>query len=103
MIAWGCSVVWYCSPNAALRILEGNRANEGVRINVKGIFEGNAWTDMPLDNLGALNTWVERAIVPRNLVEPVKSLCNLSYVGPLLSKRTRDAQCDAAISAAMTA
>ncbi len=55
---------------------------------------------MPLDNLGALNTWVERAIVPRNLVDAVKQTCNLSYVGPL-HKLKRDAVCDNAITAAM--
>ncbi len=50
------------------------------------------------DNLGALETWVERAIAPRDLVEAVKQHCNLSYVGPL---HRRDGECNAAINAAM--
>jgi hypothetical protein len=57
---------------------------------------------MPQDNLGALNTWVERAIAPKNLVDEVKKNCNLSYVGPL-RKMKRDAVCNAAISNAMNA
>jgi hypothetical protein len=50
------------------------------------------------DNLGALDTWVERAIAPRVLVDAVKQHCNLSYVGPL---HRRDGGCNDAINAAM--
>jgi hypothetical protein len=50
------------------------------------------------DNTGALDTWVERAIAPRVLVDAVKQHCNLSYVGPL---HRRDGGCNDAINAAM--
>jgi serine carboxypeptidase-like clade 2 len=102
-------------PTACQRVFEGNDRREGVQINLRGMIEGNAWTNMrklclffsffshafvssAQDNLGALETWVERAISPRVLVEAVKQHCNLSYVGPL---HRRDDGCNAAINAAM--
>ncbi len=87
-------------PTASLRVIEGNERKEGVQINIKGMIEGNAWTNMPQDNEGALDTWVERAIAPRVLVDAVKQHCNLSYVGPL---HKRDNGCNDAINAAMSA
>lgn len=68
-------------------------------INLVGILEGNAWTFMPLDNQGAIDTWRDRMIVPADQVAAVKAHCNLSYVGPL--HKLRDSQCDEAINAAM--
>lgn len=72
-----------------------------MKINIKGMQEGNAWTDIFMDNTGAINTWQQRAIVPKIQVDAIKQNCNLSYVGPLKEGRLRDATCDAAISTAM--
>ncbi len=33
-------------PTASLRVLEGNDRREGVHINIKGMIERNAWTNM---------------------------------------------------------
>jgi serine carboxypeptidase-like clade 2 len=54
---------------------------------------------MPLDNLGALNTYQDRAMVSKVDVEAVKQHCNLSYVGPLHKKR--DGSCNEKINKAM--
>jgi len=90
-------------PLASQRIVEGNAANEGVKINIQGFMEGNAWSFMPLDNLGAINTWEQRAIVPADQVAAIKQHCNLSYVGPLRMRTAEDAACDAAVDEAMEA
>lgn len=91
-------------PNACARIFAGNDASPRVHINLKGLLEGNPWTDMPLDNLGSITTWSSRAVASEESVQDIISHCNLSYVGPLRSNQrslSRDAQCDAAINAAM--
>merc|ERR1711991_238975 len=80
---------------------EGNKQNPQAPINLFGMLEGNAWTYMPIDTTGAIDTWVERAIVPKYQVDDIKKHCNLSYVGPLLAKR--DSQCDEVINKAMSA
>jgi hypothetical protein len=49
-------------PTACERVLQNN-AVSSVKINLVGLLEGNAWTDMPLDNLGAIDTWQQRMIV----------------------------------------
>ena len=91
-------------PTASLRVVEGNDASEGTHINIAGFLEGNAWTDIGLDNLGAIDTWWQRAIVPKIQVEAIKKHCNLSYVGPLLKSSLEliDGECNSAIDSAMS-
>jgi len=73
-------------PEAVYRIIQGNKAGNPV-INVKGYMAGNAWTYMPIDNYGAINTWWTRALVPRTAAESILVSCNLSEVGPLLEQK----------------
>jgi serine carboxypeptidase-like clade 2 len=70
----------------ANRILEGNAAGE-PKINIEGFMAGNAWTYMPIDNYGAINTWWTRALVPRTAAQSILASCNLSEVGPLLEQK----------------
>ncbi|PJF37667.1 MAG: hypothetical protein CUN55_20910, partial [Phototrophicales bacterium] len=36
-----------------------------------------------IDNTAAIDTWWQRALVPRTVVSNIKKYCNLSYYGPL--------------------
>ena len=71
---------------------------------------GNAWTYMPIDNLGAITTWWQRFIVPEYQTKEILKACNLSEVGPLLksgldasgsSKWVKSAECDNIINKVM--
>jgi len=70
-------------PEAVQRILHGNEQGNPV-IHVKGFMAGNPWTFMPIDNIGAVNTWWTRALVPKAATDDILFLCDLSNVGPLL-------------------
>jgi len=87
-------------PEAVQRILHGNEQGN-PSINVKGFMVGNPWTYMPIDNLGAVNTWWSRALVPKAAADDLLKVCNLSDVGPLLhpeSSWSATDECDNAIS-----
>eukprot|EP01123_Difflugia_compressa_P012465 TRINITY_DN532_c0_g1_i1.p1 TRINITY_DN532_c0_g1~~TRINITY_DN532_c0_g1_i1.p1 ORF type:complete len:470 (+),score=66.24 TRINITY_DN532_c0_g1_i1:55-1464(+) len=86
-------------PEAALRIIQGNEAGNPT-INLKGFMAGNPWTYMPIDNLGAINTWWSRALVPKVAADMIIQSCNLSSVGPLLKSESTwsaSADCNAII------
>jgi serine carboxypeptidase-like clade 2 len=88
-------------PEAVDRILQGNQQGN-PKINVKGFMAGNPWTYMPIDNLGAVNTWWSRALIPKSASDLIIQSCNLSDVGPLLTKNSNyewklTANCDDAI------
>jgi len=92
-------------PQAVYRIIQGNNAGN-PKINIKGFMAGNAWTYMPVDNYGAVNTWWTRALVPQTASDMILQLCNLSNVGPLLEQKSSfdwemTPQCDAAIDTTM--
>jgi len=93
-------------PQAVYRIIQGNNAGNPA-INIKGFMAGNAWTYMPIDNYGAINTWWTRALVPQTAANSITQLCNLSDVGPLLANHhpffewQMTPQCDDAIESTM--
>ena len=43
-------------PEITAKIFEMNDSG-ARRINIEGFMVGNAWTDPPVDNAGALDTW----------------------------------------------
>jgi len=87
-------------PQLALRIVNGNKQNPNKKINLRGIMAGNAWTYMPYENEGAIDTWWQRGLVPKATVDDIKSYCNLSYVGPLKQDKVDPVKCEAAINQA---
>ena len=89
-------------PLISHKVVTENANNPRVHINIKGHMVGNAWTYMPIDNAGAIDTWWTRGITPKSYVDDIKANCNLSYVGPLLSKRdAKHESCNDAINKAM--
>eukprot|EP01120_Amphizonella_sp_Union-15-10_P000177 TRINITY_DN10214_c0_g1_i1.p1 TRINITY_DN10214_c0_g1~~TRINITY_DN10214_c0_g1_i1.p1 ORF type:complete len:464 (-),score=75.41 TRINITY_DN10214_c0_g1_i1:73-1464(-) len=87
-------------PELARTIIEKNAKNNQPLINLKGFMVGNAWTYMPIDNLGAIETWANRAIVPVSTVDEIKKYCNLSHYGPLDSSYFTATACDQAVQKA---
>eukprot|EP01089_Gocevia_fonbrunei_P012940 TRINITY_DN3189_c0_g1_i4.p1 TRINITY_DN3189_c0_g1~~TRINITY_DN3189_c0_g1_i4.p1 ORF type:complete len:469 (-),score=81.07 TRINITY_DN3189_c0_g1_i4:34-1440(-) len=75
-------------PEITQLIYQNNqKAPSSQTINISGFMVGNAWTYMPIDNLGAINTWWQRYLVPQAQSESIIKACNLSDVGPLLAAK----------------
>jgi len=83
-------------PNLAKKIVDENDKGS-PKMNIKGFFVGNAWTNMLIDNTGAIDTWWQRGIVPESTVDQIKQYCNLSNFGPLTH---RDNNCNEATTLA---
>merc|ERR1712226_996665 len=83
-------------PNAADAILEWNkRAPAGERLNLAGFAVGNAWTDAPTDNQGAVDYWYYHALVSGPTHQRILDTCDFTKVGPLKGAAPSD-ECDRA-------
>eukprot|EP01111_Echinosteliopsis_oligospora_P005467 TRINITY_DN1881_c0_g1_i1.p1 TRINITY_DN1881_c0_g1~~TRINITY_DN1881_c0_g1_i1.p1 ORF type:complete len:459 (-),score=135.72 TRINITY_DN1881_c0_g1_i1:75-1451(-) len=70
-------------PNLAKRILDGNKANPPLQINLQGFAAGNAWTDAPLDNYGAAFYWWTHALISDHTFNTLNDTCDFFDIGPL--------------------
>jgi len=52
-------------------------------INLKGFMAGNAWTYMPIDNIGAVFDWWSHALISDDTYVGIRKNCNFSDIGPL--------------------
>jgi len=69
-------------PELAARIMQGN--NNGFhKINLEGIMVGNAWTYMPIDNVGAVFYWWSHALISDDTYNGIMNSCNFTNIGPL--------------------
>jgi len=85
-------------PLLAKRILDGNKNGES-NINIQGFMVGNAWTSMPIDNLGAVTYWWTHALISDETFTGIVNNCNFSDVGPLTRERD-DQTCNEMLSEA---
>eukprot|EP01090_Pellita_catalonica_P021974 TRINITY_DN8373_c0_g2_i1.p1 TRINITY_DN8373_c0_g2~~TRINITY_DN8373_c0_g2_i1.p1 ORF type:complete len:478 (-),score=46.60 TRINITY_DN8373_c0_g2_i1:69-1502(-) len=75
-------------PEITQLVYESNKAlPSNKQINIKGMMVGNAWTYMPIDNRGAIETWWTRFLVPEEQSMDLIKTCNLSHVGPLMAEK----------------
>jgi len=65
-------------------------AGVNPKINIQGFIAGNAWTVAELDNIGAITYWYSRTMIDNATYNGILSTCNMSDVGPLLAKQTRN-------------
>jgi serine carboxypeptidase-like clade 2 len=77
-------------PSFANAIVRSNLAGVNPKINIQGFIAGNAWTVAELDNIGAITYWYTRTMIDNATYNGILSTCNMSDVGPLLAKQTRD-------------
>jgi len=70
--------------------VRSNLAGVNPKINIQGFIAGNAWTVAELDNIGAITYWYTRTMIDNATYNGILSTCNMSDVGPLLAKQTRD-------------
>jgi len=79
-------------PNLAQRIIVGNGEN-AQKINLVGFMAGNAWTDAPLDNLGAVIDWYTHSLISENTYNVMVNACDFYNIGPLKSDQYDPATC----------
>jgi serine carboxypeptidase-like clade II len=75
------------NPMLAKAIVDYNQGGNSPRINLQGMATGNAWTDAPIDNLGAAFDWWSHALVSDWCLSGIALTCNLTDVGPLDARR----------------
>lgn len=78
-------------------ILEAKKQGRLSGLNLKGFAAGNAWTDPPSDNRGAVETWWNRALISDATYRCAISSCDFSNIGPLMA--TSD-DCNSCLSTA---
>jgi len=66
-------------PELAKRILDGNKKQPQLKINLVGIMAGNPWTYMPIDNGGAVFDWWSHALISDNTYAGIKMSCNFFF------------------------
>ncbi|PRP76107.1 hypothetical protein PROFUN_15436 [Planoprotostelium fungivorum] len=87
-------------PTLVERIRSGNTEEDGFKIPLTGFLVGNAWTDMPLDNLGAVFYWWSHGLISDQIYQSIIAQCgNFSDIGPLKRDTTG---CESALSQAST-
>eukprot|EP00698_Gefionella_okellyi_P023690 TRINITY_DN815_c0_g2_i1.p1 TRINITY_DN815_c0_g2~~TRINITY_DN815_c0_g2_i1.p1 ORF type:complete len:485 (+),score=81.51 TRINITY_DN815_c0_g2_i1:23-1477(+) len=70
-------------PNLTLRIAEQNKVVPANRkINLAGFLVGNAWTDAPLDNLGAVDYWFQHGVISNQTLQGLIANCDFAHSGP---------------------
>jgi serine carboxypeptidase-like clade 2 len=64
-------------------ILEAKKQGRLSGLNLQGFAAGNAWTDPPSDNRGAVETWWNRALIDDSTYHCAIASCDFSKIGPL--------------------
>jgi len=71
-------------PTLVQRIRSGNKEENSVNIPIAGFLVGNAWTSMPIDNVGAVFYWWSHALISDEVYNSIMKQCgNFSDIGPL--------------------
>lgn len=72
-------------PATTAYIIAQNGVNKQYPpLNLAGLVVGNAWTDAPLDNTGAVEMWYWHNMIDNDTRSGILTTCNMSDVGPLM-------------------
>jgi len=95
-------------PELAAAILYANSNGGSPTINLQGFQVGNAWTDAPVDNQGAVFDWWTHAMISDQTFHAIMASCNFSVIGPLSADSESEATllpndaCDDSVNQANT-